>query len=313
MNTVPSVFVIIVNWNGRADTLECLRSLGTGCYRNKNIIVVDNGSVDGSVAVIRRDFPAVTLIETGRNLGFTGGNNAGIAVALQSGADYIYLLNNDTVSEPDAIEVLIAAAEGNPQFGLLTPRINYFDRKSEPWFAGSILDLTRGLAVHDNNSVPARSDRIRELEWASGCAMLIRRGVLEQIAGFDDKFFLSWEDVDLSLRLRKTGMKIGLVPAAKIYHKVGRSFVSTWGVGTYYSVRNQLLLMSIHGKQSTFLPYLKVYSLHIRRAAWAIFHREPHCLRGFVFVLRAAIDHLCGKYGAYTGIRELSGIFQWRE
>src|SRR5262245_13324392 len=110
----PKVAVILVNWNGKADTLACLESLRQDSYVNKQAIVVDNGSTDDSVRVIRDSFPATTLLEAGANLGFTGGNNIGIEHALRSGADYIFLLNNDTTVDPSAIFALVQSAEMAP-------------------------------------------------------------------------------------------------------------------------------------------------------------------------------------------------------
>src|ERR1041385_7762298 len=119
--SVPSVAVILVNWNGKSDTLECLRSLEQDTYRLKRVIVVDNGSTDDSVEAIRRAHPLTNVIETGTNLGFTGGNNVGIRYALSSGSDYVFLLNNDTTVAPDAVQALVDAAEAESSYHILSP------------------------------------------------------------------------------------------------------------------------------------------------------------------------------------------------
>ena len=220
----PCVCIVTINWNGLADTLECLASLRGDTYANKRLIVVDNGSSDDSVAVIRRRFPEVTVLEAGRNLGFTGANNLGLLHALE--AKYIYWLNNDTVSDPHAVESLVAAAEAENGFGILTPLIRYFDPPREPWFAGSRMALDQGIAVHDNEHPAAIDDAPFEIPWASGCAMFARVELMRKLGGFDDRFFLNWEDVDLCLRTRAAGSRVGLVPSARIDHKVGRSFAT---------------------------------------------------------------------------------------
>ncbi len=297
---IPKVAIIIVNWNGKADTLECLASLGQDIYPNKQIIVVDNGSADDSAPIIRAAYPAVTLLETGANLGFTGGNNAGINHALAQGTDYVFLLNNDTTVEPDALGALVEAAEADPRYGLLTPIIYYFDTPDEAWFAGSKMDLTRGAAYHDNSRVPARTERPCEIPWASGCAMLVRAELIQQLGGFDDRYFLNWEDVDLSLRVRKMGKTIGLVPAAKIYHKVGRSFATAKGTGYYYYVRNNLLLLSIHGGRKPGRAILRVLGMRLRESAREIKNHKVASVKALPTTLTAVYDFLCRRYGPLT-------------
>ena len=294
---LPKVAIIIVNWNGKADTLECLASLSQDMYPNKQVIMVDNGSADGSVAVIRAAYPSVTVLETGANLGFTGGNNVGINHALEQGTDYVFLLNNDTTVESDALTALVKAAEVDSKYGLLTPVIHYFDKPSEAWFAGSRMDLTRGAAYHDNSRVPARTERPREIPWASGCAMLVRAAIIQELGGFDDRYFLNWEDVDLSLRVRKLGSKIGLVPSSRIYHKVGRSFAAARGAGYYYYVRNNLLLLSIHGGRKPGRAMLRVLAARLRESVTAMKNHEASSVRALPTTINAVQDFLCRRYG----------------
>ena len=244
------VAIILVNYNGKTDTLECLASLQMDRYPNKQIIVVDNGSKDDSAAAIRKAFPNITVLETGKNLGFTGGNNAGILHALAMNAKFIYLLNNDTTVHLDSTTHLVAALETDPQCGLAAPVMYYFDRPDTPWFAGSTLNLPRGLALHDNTAPPTPADPPRELPWVTGCAMLFRAEILRDLAGFDERFFLYWEDVDLSLRTKAAGFSLKLVPAARIHHKCGSTSNRTINsFGEYYYLRNNLLLVDKHVPQ----------------------------------------------------------------
>lgn len=293
----PYVAIIIVNWNGKADTLECLASLRQDCYPNKQIIVVDNGSADDSVPAIRAAHPEVTILETGANLGFTGGNNAGIEYALQQGADYLYLLNNDTTVEPDALQALVEAAEADASYGLLTPVIRYYDQPEEAWFAGSRMDLARGLAVHDNSRIPEKRESPIQIPWASGCAMLLRAALIRQIGGLDERYFLNWEDVDLSLRVRALGSNIGLVPAARIYHKVSRSFGASSGVGHYYYVRNNLLLVLLHSGSSYRKAALSIVLNCLRENLRAIKNRRVNASNSMPITCRAIRDHSLRRYG----------------
>ena len=295
---MPSkVAIIIVNWNGKTDTLECLASLHHDCYRNKQLIVVDNGSADDSVEAIRVAYPNVTVLETGANLGFTGGNNAGIDFALQQGVDYLYLLNNDTTVEPDALQVLVQAAEDNTYYGLLTPVIHYFDKPDDVWFAGSHMDLARGIAVHDNSHVPERVEDTIAIPWASGCAMLLRADLMQRLGGLDERYFLNWEDVDLSLRVRALGSSIGLVPAARIYHKVSRSFGDASGVGHYYYVRNNLLLVFLHSGSSYRRAACMIILKRLRENARAIKNRKVNASNSMTTTWYAIRDHSLRRYG----------------
>jgi GT2 family glycosyltransferase len=292
----PFLCIIIVNWNGKSDTLECLMSLRTDTYTSKQIIVVDNGSEDDSVDAIQAAFPEVTVLQTGKNLGFTGGNNFGIDYALERAADYICLLNNDTTVEPDALTNLVDAMTVHGDYGLLTPVIHYFDSPDEIWFAGSSINLERGIAVHDNSRIPTRDDVPITIPWASGCAMLIRAQLLHQLAGFDERYFLNWEDVDLSLRIRALGSQIGLVPAARIYHKVGRSFAVS-GTGLYYHVRNNLLLVSLHSGRTAGQAVRYVIRQKLVGALREIKNRPLQGGNSLKYTLRAINDHLHRKYG----------------
>ncbi len=294
----PRVAIIIVIWNGKADTLECLQSLNADAYPNKEIVIVDNGSTDGSVADVRREFPTVTIIETGKNLGFTGGNNVGIRHALANGAGYLYLLNNDTTVEPDALAALVAAAEAQPAAGLLAPIIFEYYPPRPIWFAGSKMELSRGAAWHDNSHVPEPTEAPYEIPWATGCAMLIPAPLMRDLGGFDDRYYLSVEDVDLCVRVRKAGRVVVAVPAAIIYHKGGRSGLRMTGIRNYYAVRNSLLLMRKHSGAAYFLsgPQLVCSFLWQSLRTRADLRVRYECFRS---VLDAVFDHLFQRYGPY--------------
>lgn len=303
----PRVTVIILNWNGKADTLECLASLQNDQYAEKHVLVVDNGSSDDSAQALREACPDYEVLETGENLGFTGGNNAGIRRALEMGADYVFLLNNDTVVEPDALTRLVEAAQALPEYGILTPVINYYDRPDEAWFAGSRMDLKRGVAVHDNSHVPARTDPPRDVPWTTGCAMLIPAPVIQDVGGFDERYFLNWEDVDLSLRIRATGKTIALVPAARILHKVSATLSQT-DTGTYYYLRNQLLLLREHAGDN--------YRTAARRVLLSSFRQRLSACRrgkGSLHSLwqwgEAVWHHYTRRYGCRDAVgREISRV-----
>jgi len=295
---IPTVAIVVVMWNGCQDTVECLESLRNDTYPNKQLIVVDNGSADDSVVQVREKFPEAELIENHTNLGFTGGNNIGIRKAIAQGADYLYLLNNDTTVEPDALTKLVAVAEANPDFGLISPVMHYFDPPRDIWFAGSQIALAQGLAVHDNSRMPERTEEPYEVPWLSGCAILMRATLARQLEGFDERYYLTFEDVDISLRVRKAGFALAIVPAARIYHKGGMSGKRISGVGYYYVVRNKLLLVRKHCGMGYLPAALRIVGSHL----WDLVRRRRGIkdrMRYLRSTFDAVYDHVFGHYGAY--------------
>ncbi len=288
------VAVIIVIWNGIQDTLECLRSLEKDKYQNKIIIIVDNGSDDGSVESIRAEGFLVQIFSTGINLGFTGGNNVGLAEARKANANYAFLLNNDTTLEPEALSTLVAAAEEHPQSGILSPVIHYYDRPDEIWFSGGLLSLVKGEALHDSTKQPHRNDNPFETSWVSGCAMLVRIKVFDEIGGFDDRFHLTWEDVDWCIRMRAANWKIKVVPGARILHKGGRSGSRLINIKSYYAVRNSLLLVKKHAGMLYFIAVWYVVGRFLRLA---IRSKNPDRNETLATIVAGFLDHLRGRYG----------------
>lgn len=240
----PKVFIIILNWNGLNDTTECLASLKKNYYRNIEIIIVDNASDGNDVKLIENrynDFIHKIIINDS-NLGFSGGNNVGIKYAIKNGADYILLLNNDTIVEPDFLSQLVKADQANPEASILTPRINYYNRKDIIWFAGGYISKLRasgfpeGIGEHE-----IKYHKDRYCNFASGCCMLIKRDVIETIGFLDENYFLYLEDSDYSYRAHKEGFKIYYASASKIYHKVSSTTSRTNELlPLYYMTRNRL-------------------------------------------------------------------------
>ncbi len=224
-NQSPSVAVIVVNWNRRDDTLECLRSLTKMTYPNWRAILVDNGSSDGSVQAVRSAYPKVKLIESLENLRYAGGNNLGIREVLDQNDEYCLLLNNDTVVEPDLLDHLIGAAQEEENTGLVGPKILYHDRPDVIWFAGGVFKPVWGYVRHFGlrQIDDGRFDKRCHVSFLTGCALLIRRDVLETVGLLDEGFYLYSEDADYCRRAVNAGFRLIYEPAARIYHKVSRS------------------------------------------------------------------------------------------
>jgi len=245
----PRIAVVVLNWNGKTDTLECLKSIEAICYPNFETVVVDNGSVDDSVIAFRSDYPDITVLETGTNLGYAGGNNIGIRWALEHGANYVLLLNNDTVVDPYILNGFVQAAEELKDGGLFGAKIFYYDEPNTLWNAGA--DWVPALGQHRTRGSRQidgiEFNHIVESAYANGCALFASADVLLEVGLLDESYFLIYEETDLSYRARKSGYKIYFVPNAKVWHKVS---VSIGGydspIARYFNARNQLLWAGRH-------------------------------------------------------------------
>jgi len=235
----PSVSVILVNWNGRNDTLECLHSLAKVSYAPMHIIMVDNASADDSVDAVKREFPSVEVIPNKTNLRFAGGNNIGIKHALERGSDYILLLNNDTTVDAEFLTELVKAADADPGIGMVGAKIYYYDDPKRIWFAGGRIEWWKGWISHIGLREEDRGqyDTARAVDYITGCCLLVKRPVIEKIGNLDEQFFMYGEDVDWCLRVCKAGFRLVYEPKAKIWHKLS---VSAGGHFSWYKNWNKL-------------------------------------------------------------------------
>jgi GT2 family glycosyltransferase/protoporphyrinogen oxidase len=235
----PIVYAVILTFNHYDDTRECLESLQKTEYENLTILVVDNGSSDGTPDNVRADFPDVKVIETGRNLGVPWGYNVGFSHALGAGADYILMLNNDTVVAPEMLRHLVDEAQADPDAGILMPKILYYDDPDVVWSVGGRYRTFPPahviLGQDDSSDV---FEKPLYLEYALSCGLLIHRRAFEKAGLFDPGYFFFFDDWDFSERVRTHGLHITLAPEAKMWHKVSKStgetgkealFWKTWG------------------------------------------------------------------------------------
>lgn len=254
---MKKVAIIILHYKGKKFTAQCLQSikkLKTNGLQAE-IIVVNNNPKE-NLSDLKKKFPQFVFLETGKNIGFTGGNNLGIKRGLRDGADYIFLINNDTILASDILVQLAKVAEERKEAGILAPKI-YFapgyeyhrDRykKSERgkvfWNAGGEIDWPnvigtgRGLNEVDRGQY----DQIEETDYVSGCGMFIKREVLDEIGFFDERYFLYYEDNDISVRAQRAGWKLLFVPQAKMWHFNAGSSEVGGPLHDYYIARNRFL------------------------------------------------------------------------
>jgi len=220
------VIIIILNWNGKDDTTECLESLKEIRYENYEIIVVDNCSTDGSASLFEKEFPHVILIKNKKNLGFAGGMNVGIDYALKhKNPDYVLCLNNDTLVDNFFLTEMVKVAESDPKIGEVGPKIyDYYNRnvlESAGCDANLVLRRYRNIGYKKKDR--GQYDQTRVTNALGGVCILFKRGVLERVKGFEPIYFANCEDLDICLRVKKEGYKLVYVHTSMVWHKGGAS------------------------------------------------------------------------------------------
>ncbi len=251
----PRICILVLNWNGADDTLECLDSLQNLTYAHAEVVVIDNGSDDDSVAKIKQAFPHIFVLELSTNLFFGGGNNAGLKWADTQGFEYVIFLNNDTTVEPDFIEPLLASFDRSERVGMVAPMMCYASDPERVWYGGGSVNLWTGIIVHKHirDQVSEVSPELVSTDYITGCCMMMPTKVATELAGFHPAFKMYGEDVDLSLRCRKAGYKLMFCPQSKIFHKVSASLGGEFGFSKFRRKLEGLF---------------KVYSKHTRWYHW---------------------------------------------
>lgn len=296
---IPRVSIVILNWNGWEDTIECLESVYQIDYPNFHVILVDNNSQDNSIEKIRdycagelkmesdffdykfdkplkfvefgeNDFPTeinnpdLILIKNHENRGFPGGNNVGIKFALETlDPDYILLLNNDTVVDKQFLNQLVKNGEAHANIGILGPKIFYYDDPGVIWSAGCRISwkLARGIQIGSGELDQGQYDDEKEVEYVSGSAFLIKTEVINEIGLMDENYFLYFEESDWTLRANQAGFKSLYVPKSKIWHKVSKSGGGLSNpIGLYYITRNRWIFMRKWAKRSDYWIFV-VYQI----------------------------------------------------
>lgn len=270
----PLVDVVVLNWNGWQDTLTCLNSLQGLNYPNFRLLLVDNGSSDGSIEHIRAAMPSLELLPTGVNLGFGGGCNVGIRHAQSRGADYVWLINSDATVDAGALSALVRMAEANRLVGAVGSVLYEAEARTQiQLWGGGTVDLRLGRSQHRLSP--------GAIDFVSGASVLLRRAALEVVGLFDEKsFFMYWEDTDLGFRLRQGGWQLAVAQDSRVWHKQSASLGKGSPFLDEYFTRSALRFFKRHAPTPQIAIVMLLGRMLVKRLLLGQFNRIKAVLKG---------------------------------
>ena len=290
----PRIEVVVLNTNRKDDTLACLESLAQSTYPNCSVMVLDNASTDGSTEAIHARFPAVRIEALSENHGYAGNNNVGIRLALEQGADWVFLLNEDTWVAPDCLAELIAAAQRDLSIGVVGPMVYTFNRDQEISSAGGVIDWWKADAT---NAGMGETDQgqygARVVGYLNGCGILVSRAAIEKAGMLDDSYFIYYEETDWCMRICRAGFRLWFEPRAHMRHKAPIEWTNFGPTTLYYMTRNRVRFFA------RYAPWrLKPVSLaQAVRGAWAHIRRfEREGRREHARAMRWALRHALARH-----------------
>jgi GT2 family glycosyltransferase len=276
----PLVSIIALNWNTTEVTCDFLRSIKTqNTYPNIEVIIVDNCSKEDPEEAFRSVYPPIKYVRTKKNLGFSGGNNAGIDIA---SGDFLFVVNNDTEFTPRLIENLLEIFETYPDAGMASPKFHYFYNKGIIEYAGynkvNIFTGRNGMIGNKEKDV-GQYDSICPTFYAHGGGMMVKKEVMEKAGRLPDEFFLYYEELDWSERIRKQGYKIYYQPKALIYHKESMTTGKSSPLKTFYLTRNRILFMRRNMPAASFMvfmAYLVIFTIPKNTISFILKKQKDH-------------------------------------
>ena len=263
LDNSPLLSIVVLTWNNFSDTSECLQSLRQLNHPRYNVVLVDNGSTDGSIERLQASFPEVDIIKNDGNLGYTGGNNIGIKYALTNGAKYILILNNDTIVDRNLAAELLAISLAHNDVGVLGCVNYYYDNREKIQFSGGTIDWRTGDVIDTTRHKIDQGlfESLREVDTVAGSCLFIPATVIKTVGFFDDRYFLTFEESDLCCRVKKAGYKVYTCMSAKIWHKVsvsGHAVKQGTNILKYYAARNRFLFLTKNSPKR-YLPVSLAY------------------------------------------------------
>ncbi|MFC1919366.1 glycosyltransferase family 2 protein [Chloroflexota bacterium] len=300
----PKVCLVIVNWNGLPDTVECLNSLTNVTYPNYGVVLVDNGSSNEEGTVLTQRYGHQhSIISLDSNYGLGIAINAGMKYAIESlNADYLLLLNNDVVVDPEFIGEMVKVAEQDTEVGLAGAKTYFYDEPERIQLVWGSLNLWKGQAIGRPRTLIGKTmtkeydrgqyDEVRDIDWVNGCCFLVKADAVRQIGMLDEGYFVCWEEIDYCLRMQRAGFKVVYVPKAKVWHKGNRSTAKTSGFIQYYNARNRFRFMRKHATKmqfASFFIYFLTFVLWARTLYYIVYERN---LSSIMWLYRGVRDGL---------------------
>lgn len=293
----PKITIIILHWNNYTDTLSCLASVAELDYDNYQVVVIDNGSSNNSAAIIADAHPDIKILVAKKNLGYTGGNNMGIEFAIQDGCDFVWLLNDDVTVAPNSLSALVGVAITNPKVGFLGPKVYMHEDRQRFLSCGGIIDNywhPRLLGIGELDK--GQYDDTSEVDYLSGCALLVSQETIQAIGMLDDDFFAYHEDIEWCYRGKRANLKVVFVPEAKVWHPDTQKRDGNSPLVTYYISRNSLIFakknsLGIKVQMRLLMSYLRTLLSWTLRPKWRNKHRQRDAL------WQALLDFARGQFG----------------
>lgn len=302
------VAAVIANWNGGQENVECVASLLAEGLPAVDIVFVDNGSNDGSLELVERRFPGITLIKNRENAGFGEASNQGARAALERGAEAVFFVNNDVVLPPGAMAALVRALESDADLGIVGPRVLYKNDPARLWCAGGMLTWRENLSTllgHKELDGPRWREN-RAVDYVAGCALLARRSVLEKIGFFDARYFAYMEDVDLCLRAKEAGFGVALIGAAHVLHSASTATGGGYNPRRKYMMGvNSIWFLKRHARPAQWMRFI-AYDVLSLPFLWlsGLFQGKS---RSVLAKAVGIVDGLRGKRVTAESIREGAG------
>jgi GT2 family glycosyltransferase len=291
----PKVSIIILNWNGYVDTIECLESLKKNNYQNYEVIIVDNASIGDDVNILRNKYGNyIHIIANSRNDGFPGGCNIGMRYVLEKGTDYILLLNNDTTVDKSFLTELVDAVKNDASIGVAGSKIYYYYHPKILQTVGGIINWWLGtIKVLGDVEDIGQYEKIMERDFVYGTSFLIKKEVVQKISFMDETFFFGIEELDYCTRAKRAGFKVIYVPASKVWHKVGASSAKLTQA-QFIETKNKIQ------KSTGFIQY---------KYTWRLFNRySPPVLFLFPFAVQMGIIFRRNLPRMWAGLLRKLGI-----
>lgn len=265
----PKVVAVVLTWKDTEMATRCIESVYANSYPNKACVLVDNGSDPPGCPIVQEKFPALESVQLDRNYGFTGGCNRGMERALELGADYVFMLNNDTIIHEHAIAELVAAMESQPRCGMATPILLYpGDEQRIQFFTGTMdRDVARHVHPGENDLLTDAHRKTVETDFAPACAPMYRAQTLREVGMFDERLFTNWEDYDLVCRMQDAGWTFLSVGTAEVIHAHGQTTGKISPFITYFFTRNRLMCLFRYGRP---LGILRKSPFYLRTCYWQV-------------------------------------------